>query len=213
MARTRLEISASPVSTFCAHGAEYRVQKPHHRSIRVVVPLVILVAFARATFAGERSATRPNDTDNLSAELKRIPPTEPKDSLATFRVESGFHVEMVAAEPLISDPVDIAWDEDGKLYVCELWNYPGEPKAGEPLGRIRLLESTKRDGVYDKSTVFADQIKWPSGVFCWDGGIYVLSSPDLWYLKDTKGAGKADLKRKVLAGFRGQTYEVPNSPR
>jgi putative membrane-bound dehydrogenase-like protein len=184
----------------------------HCRSIHAISLLVAITALAWSSFAAEPAAAQPKGNKDLTVELKRIPPTEPKESLATFRVESGFHVEMVAAEPLISDPVDIAWDENGKLYVCELWNYPGEPKAGEPLGRIRLLESTKGDGVYDKSTVFADQIKWPSGVICWDGGIYVLSSPDLWYLKDTTGSGKADLKQKVLTGFRGRTYEVPNSP-
>ena len=173
----------------------------------------VAIAFGSAAMAVEPTSKGRQDGSDVSKLLNRIPPTEPNKSLASFQVESGFHVEMAAAEPLVSDPVDIAWDENGKMYVCELWNYPGEPKPGEPLGRIRLLESTKHDGVYDKSTIFADQIKWPSGVFCWDGGVFILSSPDMWYLKDTRGSGKADLKRRVLTGFRGKTYEIPNSPR
>ena len=151
--------------------------------------------------------------NDLKQHLVRIPPTDPADSLRSFRPEPGLRVELVAAEPLVSDPVDIAWDEDGRLYVCEIWNYPGEPKPGDPLGRVRLLTSSKEDGRYDRSVVFADGLRWPGGVACYDGGVFVLSSPDLWYLKDTDGDGKADLKQKVLTGFGGKTYEVANCPR
>jgi putative membrane-bound dehydrogenase-like protein len=151
--------------------------------------------------------------DDLKPHLARIPPTDPSDSLKTFRTDPGLSVEVVAAEPLVSDPVDIAWDEDGRLYVCEIWNYPGEPKTGEPLGRVRLLTRTRPDGPYDRSVVFAEGLRWPGGVACYDGGVFVLSSPDLWYLKDTDGDGKADLKQKVLTGFGGKTYEVANCPR
>lgn len=179
-----------------------------------LLPFVVLLMVGVGTAGAPAApAEKAGAADNVANVLQRIGPTEPKASLATFRVEPGFHVELAAAEPQVTDPVDVTWDEDGRMYVCELWNYPGEPKAGEPLGRIRLLRSSKGDGVYDRSTVFADNIKWPSGVFCWDGGVFVLSSPDLWYLKDTTGAGRADVKRKVLTGFRGRTYEVPNSPR
>ena len=176
-----------------------------------LLPFVVLLMVGVGTAGAPAPAEKAGPADNVANVLQRIGPTGPEASLASFRVEPGFHVELAAAEPQVTDPVDVAWDEDGRLYVCELWNYPGEPKPGEPLGRIRLLRSSKGNGVYDRSTVFADNIKWPSGVFCWDGGVFVLSSPDLWYLKDTTGAGRADVKRKVLTGFRGRTYEVPNN--
>ena len=170
---------------------------------------LLLIALALSLTASVSAAP----ADDLKQVLVRIPPTEPAESLKTFRTEPGFSVQLVAAEPLVSDPVDIAWDEDGRLYVCEIWNYPGEPRPGEPLGRVRLLTSSRRDGRYDQSVVFADGLKWPGGVACYDGGAFVLSSPDLWYLKDTDGDGKADLKQKVLTGFGGKTYEVANCPR
>ncbi len=150
---------------------------------------------------------------SLDAILERHRPLEPEESLASFRVEAGFRVEMAAAEPNVCDPVDMAWDEDGRLYVCELWNYPGVPQAGEKLGRVRRLESSHGDGVYDRSVVFADQLRWPGGIYPWQGGVFVISSPDVWYLKDTKGDGHVDVRRKVLTGLKGGTYEIGNSLR
>jgi putative membrane-bound dehydrogenase-like protein len=181
----------------------------------LVVALVAWIALAsapRATSAPQSpEPARPAATaPSFEQLLPRLKPLAPDEALRSFQIAPGFKVEIAAAEPLITDPVDAAWDEDGRLYVCELWNYPYVPKPGEPLGRVRLIEDTDGDGRYDRGTVFADEVMWPSGVACWDGGVFVLSSPDLLYLKDTDGDGKADVRRKVLTGFRGQSYEVPN---
>jgi putative membrane-bound dehydrogenase-like protein len=70
------------------------------------------------------------------------------------------------------------------------------------IGTVRLLEDTDGDGVFDKSTLFADGLSWPTGVACWKGGVFVAATPDIWYLKDTDGDGKADIRRKVFTGFR-----------
>ena len=163
--------------------------------------------------AAEPGAATTNGEPSLEALLPRLKPTSPQDSLKTFRIEPGFKIELAAAEPDVSDPCAMEWDENGRLFVCELWNYPGHPKPGEQLGRIRMLEDLDGDGVYEKSTVFADNIRWPGGVACWDGGIFVISSPDVWYLKDTNGDGRADLRVKVLTGFKGETYEIANTLR
>ena len=71
-----------------------------------------------------------------------------------------------------------------------------------PLGRVRLLRDSKGDGVFDQSTIFADDLSWPTGLAVWKGGVFVAATPDVWYLKDTKGDGKADVRQKVFAGFR-----------
>jgi glucose/arabinose dehydrogenase len=65
-----------------------------------------------------------------------------------------------------------------------------------------LLRDSKGDGVYDESTIFADNLSWPTGLACWKGGVFVAATPDIWYLKDTKGDGKADVRQKVFTGFR-----------
>jgi putative membrane-bound dehydrogenase-like protein len=134
--------------------------------------------------------------------LPRLKPTEPADAPKTFRVQDGFTLEPVAVDSQVASPVAAAYDEDGRLYVVEMRDYPEPHKAGEPpLGRVRLLEDRDGDGVYETAAVFADHLPWPTGVACWDGGVYVTAAPDVWYLKDTNGDRKADVKKKAYTGF------------
>jgi putative membrane-bound dehydrogenase-like protein len=147
-----------------------------------------------------------------SGDSLRIPPTEPAEALKRFRSLHGFHMDLLASEPLVASPVALEYDEDGRAYVVEMCDYPYTDKNTDkpftdksndrPLGRIRLLEDTNGDGVFDRATTFADGLSWPTGVACWKGGIFVTATPDIWYLKDTDGDGKADVRRKVFTGFR-----------
>src|SRR5262249_50990057 len=98
--------------------------------IRILSAFLLLLP--QGQDAGEKRAQ-----DDLAAQLPRLKPTPPDASLKTFKVEEGFRVEIAAAEPEVTDPVAIDFDEDGRMYVCELWNYPEEPKPGGVLGRIR----------------------------------------------------------------------------
>src|SRR6476660_3967887 len=98
----------------------------------------------------------------------RVPPTPPERAEATFEVQHGFRMQLIAAEPLVASPVDMAYDEDGRAYVVEMRDYPfPEEKNAEPTvfpGTVRLIEDTDGDGVFDKSTIFADQLAWPTSV-------------------------------------------------
>ncbi len=146
--------------------------------------------------------------ESLAAELRPIPPREPHEALATFELKHGFHLDLVAHEPLVTDPIAAAFDENGRLYVAEMCDYPYHPKEGEkPLGRIRLLVDTNADGVFDEGHVFADGLLWPSGVAPWKGGAVVAATPDLWYLKDTDGDCVADERRKLYSGFGDQNQQ------
>ena len=132
-------------------------------------------------------------------DLPRVPLTPPDKAAATFSVRPGFHVELMACEPNVFSPVAMSFDENGRLYVVEMIDY--SERRDEKLSRIRLLESTKRDGHYDKATIFADHLPWATSVMCWDGGVFVLASPDLFYFKDTKGDGHADVHALIATGF------------
>src|SRR4051812_41981441 len=159
-----------------------------------------LLALGAGAFSAGPDRPKPGGKEpDYSAELPRIPPVEPKDAPATFRVQPGFRIEQVAAEPLVNSPVAAAWDERGRMYVVEMRGY--SERRNEALSRIRLLVDGDGDGRYDRATVFADKLLWPTAVACWDGGVFVGDAPDVWYLKDTDGDGVADVKRKVFTGF------------
>jgi putative membrane-bound dehydrogenase-like protein len=137
--------------------------------------------------------------EDFSAELPRIPPTDPADTLETFTVAPGFRMEQVAAEPLITSPVAIEWDATGRLYVCEMRGYSEDQDQG--ISRITRLEDINEDGIFDTSSVFVDGLSWPTAIFPFDDGLFVGDAPNLYYFKDTTGDGKADTKTIALTGF------------
>lgn len=116
-----------------------------------------------------------------------------------FEVADGFRIELVAAEPIVVDPVAMAFDEAGRLYVVEMRDYSELDKAH--LGRVRLLFDDDRDGRFERSTIFAEGLSWPTAITCYDGGVFVGAAPDIYYFKDTNGDGIADQQQVVLTGF------------
>ncbi len=148
----------------------------------------------------------PGRRSHTEAELKAFlkpMPAKPIDAvLKSFDTVAGFKMQLVAREPLVNDPIAAAFDEHGNLYVCEMRDYPYKPSAGrKPIGTLRLLKDTDGDGVFDESHVFADELLWAGGVAVWKGGVFVAAAPDIWYLKDTDGDNRADVRRKVYTGF------------
>jgi putative membrane-bound dehydrogenase-like protein len=123
-------------------------------------------------------------------------------SLRSIRARPGFAVELVAAEPLVQDPIAFAWGPDGKLWVVEMGDYPlGVDGKGKPGGRIKFLEDTDGDGKYDKATLFLDGLSMPTGVLPWRKGVLVTCAPEVFYAEDTDGDGKADRREVLFTGF------------
>jgi len=131
--------------------------------------------------------------------MPRVPPTEPADAPATFRMRPGFEAQRVAAEPLVSSPVAVAVDEHGRAYVVEMRDY--SERRPERLGRVRRLEDTDGDGRYDRATVFLDHLPWPTAVTCWNGGIFLGATPGILFAKDADGDGVAEIFEPVFEGF------------
>ena len=129
-------------------------------------------------------------------------PLSVEKSLKEFRLEPGLAIEVVAAEPIVESPVALTFDERGRLFVAENRGYPTGPGEGQPpVGRIALLEDRDSDGRYDHRIDFADGLTFPNGLMPWNGGLIVTCAPDVLFLKDTDGDGRADQREVLLTGF------------
>jgi len=128
-------------------------------------------------------------------------PLTPEQSLAEFKIRPGLRIELVAAEPEVMSPVAAAFDERGRLFVVEMLDYPNVDKSKPPQGRIKCLEDKDGDGRYETATVFAENLLMAQGVMPWHGGVLVTQAPNVLFLKDTDGDGKADVRETLYSGF------------
>ncbi len=130
------------------------------------------------------------------------PPLSPEESMKRIRLRDGFRIELAAAEPLVHDPVSFEWGLDGKLWVVEMLDYPmGMDGKGKPGGKVRFLEDADGDGRYDRSTVFLENLSFPTGVMPWRKGVLVSAAPEILYAEDTDGDGRADVRKVLFSGF------------
>ena len=130
-------------------------------------------------------------------------PRSPLESLNCLQIEPGYEVELVAAEPLVQDPVQIAFDDQGRLFVIEYGDYPTGPEdGGQPLSRIILLQDTDGDGAPDQRIVFADHLHFAHSFMPWKDGLLVGAHSQILFLQDTDGDNRADVRRTLFDGFR-----------
>lgn len=133
----------------------------------------------------------------LRSETSRSPVSADK-AVATMRLSSDdYAIELVAAEPLVQDPVNLAFGPDGRLWVVEMGDYP----TGDRGGQVKYLTDTDGDGRYDRATVFLDQLSFPTGVLPWRDGVLISVAPDILMARDTTGDGVADSVEKLFTGF------------
>ena len=137
------------------------------------------------------------------------PPLPPSEALGSLRLKAGMKVELVASEPLIQSPVAIDFGADGKLWVCEMRDYPtGIDGHWKPGGVIKVLEDRDGDGRYDTATSFLEGLPFPTGVMAWRKGVLVCAAPEILYAEDTDGDGKADRRQVLFQGFATENYQA-----
>jgi putative membrane-bound dehydrogenase-like protein len=142
-------------------------------------------------FAAEPAAeTRP---------ATNAPPPAIATPSSEFLVEQGFRMELVADDSLVSSPAAMAFDENGRLFVAEMRDYPDRRDQNPHLGRIRLLEDTNGDGKFDRSRVFAENVAWPSAIACSGGGIFVAATPEILFIKEP-ALGGGEVRKVVFNG-------------
>jgi putative membrane-bound dehydrogenase-like protein len=172
------------------------------RAARLFSALLVAGLVAVALWRG-RAAEPAKKADEVHS------PLTPQQVQAAFRVAPGLRVELVAAEPEIESPVAMAFDEDGRLWVVEMRDYPNGPPPGKPPeGRVKVLEDRDGDGRFEHSTVFADGLLFANGLLPWKGGVVVTAAPHIVYLQDTDGDGKADRREVLYEGFATQNPQL-----
>lgn len=145
-----------------------------------------------------KTGAQPELTTNDMPRFAAVPADK---ALETFQIKRGFRLELAAAEPRVASPVTLAFDEDNRMYVAEMIDYSERRDETPHPGRIRRLEDRDGDGVFETSTVFAENLPWPTALICSKGGIFVGATPDILWLKDNDGDGKADDRAVVFRGF------------
>lgn len=144
----------------------------------------------------------------LGPQETQAPPFSPEESALRARLDPGLRLELVAAEPEIQSPVALAFDENGRLFVVEMLDYPVPEKGKPPRGRVKLLEDRDGDGRFEAAAVFAEGLLMANGVLPWKGGILVTCAPHLLYLKDTDGDGRSDLRLPLYEGFAAENPQL-----
>jgi uncharacterized protein len=142
-------------------------------------------------------------------------PLSPEESMRRMILPAGFRVELFAAEPDVVNPIAMAWDERGRLWVLESVEYP-YPRELWPDGggkdRILILEDTNGDGRADRFTEFADGFNIPTSLTFANGGVIVHQAPQTLFLKDTTGDDRADVREVLFEGWsQWDTHAGPNN--
>jgi uncharacterized protein len=148
-------------------------------------------------------------------EVPRIQPAlSPSESQKLIQSPVDFEVHLFAAEPDIQNPIAMAWDERGRLWIVESVDYPNTFKEtdGQANDRIKICEDTNGDGKADKFTVFADGLNIPTSMVFANGGVVVSMAPDFVFLKDTNGDDVADIREIIMTGWgKNDTHAGPSN--
>jgi len=198
------------VRPLAVRSAPARDTATHRRAAPMFIRLVtLLLPLTLLAPAHGQAGDKPGEEQPpLAADLvvPPAPPLRPDEQLATFRLPPGYAVELVAAEPLVRDPVAATFDGDGRLWVAEMRSYmPNVDGTGEdePDGTIAVLTDTDGDGRMDERTVFLDGLVLPRAIAIARGGALVIAPPDVFWAEDTDGDLVADRRVVIETGVGG----------
>src|SRR5262245_2120370 len=167
------------------------------------LPLLVWTASVTA-FGYQSSPANRQWPPEIQKVADASPPLLPADALKTFYMPPGYRVELVAAEPLVQDPVALDWDVQGRLSVVEMPGCMADITGSnehDPTGRVAVLEDADGDGRMDKRADFADRPVLARSVKVLQHGVLVAEPPNLWLMRDTNGDLRADTKELVTDHF------------
>lgn len=167
----------------------------------ILPPKKRIVAFATlATLLC--SAVCAAESDPFAENVRTTEPLTPEQQLKTFKFPEGFEMQLVAAEPDLRKPMNMAFDAKGRLWLTESREYPFPVQPGKPArDTIRVLEDFDATGRARKVTIFAEGLNIPIGIYPYKNGCIAWSIPNIWYFEDTDGDGKADKQTPLYGPF------------
>ncbi|MDB5261036.1 MAG: rane-bound dehydrogenase domain protein, partial [Adhaeribacter sp.] len=136
------------------------------------------------------------------------------ESQKLIQAPVDFELQLFAAEPDIINPINMSWDEKGRLWIVESVDYPNTFIETDGLAndRIKICEDTNGDGKADKFTIFADKLNIPTSLVFANGGVIVSMAPHFVFLKDTNGDDKADVRENIITGWgKNDTHAGPSN--
>ena len=138
-----------------------------------------------------------------------------EEAISKMKTDQGLKVSLFASEeefPELVNPVQMAFDTAGRLFVCAWPSYPHWKPKDEMNDKLLILKDTDGDGRADECVTFADKLHNPTGFEFWNGGVIVAMAPDILFLKDTDGDDKADVRTRILHGISsGDTHHTASS--
>lgn len=208
---------------------------PHlaRKYLSLTVTLLALAALTPVVHAQAVPAERPRNrppsmltgraqwekgADMLKAmNVPPAPPLSPEEALKTFRVAPGFRLELVAAEPMVQNPISFEFDPAGRIWVVEFQGYMRDIKGtgeADPICRVVVIEDTDADGRADKSTVFLDKLVMPRSLSFVKSGVLIQEPPKIWFCEDTDGDLRCDRRTEVgKLGVAGNPQHTGNGLR
>jgi putative membrane-bound dehydrogenase-like protein len=132
-----------------------------------------------------------------------------------FELHPDLRIELAAAEPQVVDPIEVRFDEQGRMWVVEMHDYPNGPAEGEPgTSLVKILEDQDGDGYFETATTLVDNLLFATGVQPWQGGAIVTLAGEVIYVEDTTGDGRADVRETWFTGFPEENSQLrANHPR
>jgi mono/diheme cytochrome c family protein/glucose/arabinose dehydrogenase len=176
-----------------------------------VLLMVTVVVTAQGNQGSPRNRPWPPGVQTVPA---HSPPLSPEEALKTFFMPPGYHVELVASEPLIQEPVAVDWDIDGRLWAVEMPGFMANITGSnehDPIGRVVVLEDTDDDGRMDKRTVFADGLVLARSLKVLERGVLVAEPPHVWLMRDTDGDLRMDVKQLVTNRYGRREGDPQNN--
>lgn len=150
---------------------------------RLIALFGLLLVAVLCLAAEPSNSPQRNELPKKQEKRSDAPFLKPAEAVAKMAIPDGFDVTVFASEPDIAEPIAFCFDDRGRLWVAENFNYQTRRQHTDDLvSRIQILEDTNSDGVFDKKKTFTDKLTFTSGIACGFGGVFVGSPPNLTFI-------------------------------